>query len=210
MDRLIALLAALVGLIALAGAVLIEIHGQNDRIAVEAQIAELKSSMGLVSQQPVAPAIAAAPSDGDADVTQALLALQDRIDRLEGTLRDQAVVIGNLSPSPLPAPVEQTAAMTSEAAPATTGAASAITADGPTDDCIPLGTRFMAQAGEGYLICKTKVAVNVTAVTDGTAVIDGAGPISAGGFGKFGFDGCTIMVFSADSSGYAEMRVTCS
>lgn len=32
----------------------------------------------------------------------------------------------------------------------------------------------------------------------------------AGGFGKLGFGGCTVMVFTADlASGYAEMRVSC-
>jgi hypothetical protein len=33
--------------------------------------------------------------------------------------------------------------------------------------------------------------------------------VAAGGFGNLPVQGCTVMVFSADLSGYAEMRVSC-
>jgi hypothetical protein len=85
----------------------------------------------------------------------------------------------------------------------------AVTADGPTTDCIPLGTRFMASAGDSFPICKTKAVVRVSAVEDGSATIAGPGAVTAGGFGPLEVAGCTVMVFSADTSGYAELRVTC-
>lgn len=190
MDRLIALLAALVGLIALAGAILVQLNGQNERAAIaaslaalDARVAALSASMGKLEIPAPAPAT-------DTGFAEALLALQDRIAKLEDAAKAE----------PVPAPAV--------AAPAP--ANSAITANGPTTDCIPLGTRFVATAGDETAICKTDVVVKVTDVTDGFATIDSAGPVAAGGFGKLGFGGCTVMVFSADlASGYAEMRVSC-
>jgi hypothetical protein len=93
-------------------------------------------------------------------------------------------------------------------APASTPPA-AIVADGPTTECIPLGTRFMGQAGDSFPICKTHAVIKVAAVSEGLAVIDGAGDVAVGGVQELGIKGCTVTVFSADSSGYAEMRVTC-
>lgn len=190
MDRLIALLAALVGLIALAGAILVQLQGQGDRERVAAALAQLETRVAALStsldNQPAAPI-------GDDGFAAALLALQDRIVALEDAAKRQ----------PGPAPAE-------EAGPAGAATPSAITTDGPTTDCIPLGTRFVATIGDETAICKTDVVVRISDVTDGTAMIDGAGPIAAGGFAKLGFGGCTVMVFSADlASGYAEMRVSC-
>ena len=189
MDRLISLLAALVGLIALAAAVLVEIHGQNERLAIVGELAAIKAELATLAAKPAAAAAEMPRSDG---TLEALLALQNRVK----TLEDQAA-----QPVIAPDPAS---------APAAAGAASAITADGPTKDCIPLGTRFMASQGDETAICKTAVKVMVSEVGDGTAIIDGAGPIVAGGFAKLGFNGCTVMVFSSDTaSGFAELRVSC-
>jgi hypothetical protein len=67
----------------------------------------------------------------------------------------------------------------------------------------------MGQAGDTFSICTSKVVVKIAAVGDGMATIDGAGPVAAGGFGDLATKGCQVMVFSADATGYAEMRVTC-
>lgn len=188
MDRLIALLAALVGLIALAGAILVQLNGQNERAAIAASLAALDARVAALSASMGKLEIPAPATD--TGFAEALLALQDRIAKLEDAAKAE----------PVPAPAV--------AAPAP--ANSAITANGPTTDCIPLGTRFVATAGDETAICKTDVVVKVTDVTDGFATIDSAGPVAAGGFGKLGFGGCTVMVFSADlASGYAEMRVSC-
>ena len=85
---------------------------------------------------------------------------------------------------------------------------SVISASGPTKDCIPLGTRFMGQGGDSFPLCKTKMVLKVAAVTDGIATITGAGDIAVGATVPYD-KGCIVAVFSADSSGFAEMRVTC-
>ncbi|HWA17429.1 MAG TPA: hypothetical protein VG757_00390 [Devosia sp.] len=193
MDRLISLLAALVGLIALAAAVLVEVHGQTERKAIATELAAIRSSIEALQKAP-APAVQA-PQPDNSGTVEALLALQQRIK----TLEDQAAT-------------QQTSAATeaSKVEPLGTGAASAITADGPTTNCIPIGTRFMAAAGDDTAICRTDVVIRISEVGDGTAIVEGAGPIAAGGFGKLGFGGCTVMVFSSDTaSGYAELRVSC-
>jgi hypothetical protein len=68
----------------------------------------------------------------------------------------------------------------------------------------------MAQSGDSFPICKTRAVVTVSSVSDGSAIVEGAGPIAAGGFGNLAVQGCTVMVFTADVSGFAEMRVTCT
>ncbi len=215
MDRLIALLAALVGLIALGGALLVHNSATVATQRQATEIAQLKASLSILTQQAggVAPAPVAAPSapaadDGTAD---ALLALQSRIVTLEQTTRDQAAALEEARTAlanvpPAEAPVTEIA--TAEP-PAQDAVPAALSEDGPTTDCIPLGTRFMAQAGDSFPICKTRAVVNISSVGDGSAMVEGAGPVTAGGFGNLPIPGCTVMVFTADVSGFAEMRVTC-
>jgi hypothetical protein len=213
MDRLIALLAALVGLIALGGALLVHNSATAVMQRQASEIAELKASLSLVSQQQTAvlsPRPDAAPSrPGEDGTTDALLALQSRIVTLEQTTRAQAADLESarqaLAAAPIPAPVTEIAAVQ----PATSDTPAALSADGPITDCIPLGTRFMAQAGDSFPICKTSVVVEVSAITESSALITGAGPVAAGGFANLPAQGCTVMVFSADLTGFAEMRVSC-
>ncbi len=192
MDRVIALLSALVGLIALGGALLVHNNADAALSRQATEIATLKASLSLLA---AATAPASAPAEADADVG----ALTERIARLEETVRTQAAA---LAERPL---VPETAATE----PVATAAPVALSADGPTTDCIPLGTRFMAQAGDSFPICKTRAVVTVSDVMEGSASIEGAGPVAAGGFGNLPVQGCTVMVFSADTSGYAELRVSC-
>ncbi|MCC7184137.1 MAG: hypothetical protein IT509_11275, partial [Rhodocyclaceae bacterium] len=85
----------------------------------------------------------------------------------------------------------------------------ALTAEGPTTDCIPLGTRFMATTGDSLPICKTRLVIDVTAVGEGTTIIRGPGSVAVGSIAQLDIEGCSVSVLSADLSGYAEMRVTC-
>src|SRR6185369_10240387 len=94
MDRIISLLAALVGLIALGGAILVHTNGDAQRQQIATEIAQLKASLALMGQpvpgtsvQTATPAPAPKADDGVAD---ALLALQDRIAALEQATRSQA------------------------------------------------------------------------------------------------------------------------
>jgi hypothetical protein len=222
MDRIISLLAALVGLIALGGAILVHTNGDAQRQQMATEIAQLKASLALMGQPTPGTSVQTAvpAAKGDDGVADALLALQDRIAVLEQTAKTQAsdleaarAQIASL-PSQPPAQVaavDPSALSSAAVSSDPSGAApSAVVADGPTKDCIPLGTRFMGAAGDSFPICKTKMVIKVVGVSDGLATIGGAGDVAQGGTGNLD-KGCNVAVFSADlASGYAEMRVTCS
>jgi hypothetical protein len=216
MDRLIALLAALVGLIALGGALLVHNSATVATQRQATEIAQLKASISILTQQAggatAAPAAASsAPAGEDDGTADALLALQSRIVTLEQTTKDQAAALEEARTALVNVPTGGGAYtdVASADPPVQSATPAALTADGPTEDCIPLGTRFMAQAGDSFPICKTMAVVSVSGVGEGSAIVEGAGPVTAGGFGNLAAAGCTVMVFTADSSGFAEMRVTC-
>ena len=203
MDRLIALLAALVGLIALGGALLV--HNSATAI-MQRQANEIAALRASLSEQPPRPDSAPVRPEDDG-TAEALLALQSRIVTLEQKAEAQREELDatRLALTSVPPPTTETAAVR----PSSSDTPAALSADGPTTDCIPLGTRFMAQAGDSFPICKTSVVVEVSAITENSALVAGAGPVAAGGFANLPAQGCTVMVFSADLSGFAEMRVSC-
>jgi hypothetical protein len=212
MDRLIALLAALVGLIALGGALLVH----NSATAVmQRQATEIAALQELVTTAP-APQPAPVPvqsAAADSKTDETIAALEGRLASLERTTSTQAIELAAARAAldaradmVSSAPVTEVAAVEP---PPSSATPAAFSPDGPTTDCIPLGTRFMAQSGDSFPICKTTAVINVSAVTDGTAIVEGAGAVNAGGFANLAVQGCTIMVFTADTSGFAEMRVSC-
>lgn len=233
MDRVISLLAALVGLIALGGAILVHTNADTQRREMATEIAQLKASISLLgtpapeaAAATTAAAVQAPPARPvDEATTKTLAALQDRIAALEATTKSQAAEL-DAARAQLSAASSAAAAQVATADPGATPAASAlavdqgtsvqqttaapsvITAGGPTKDCIPLGTRFMGQGGDSFPICKTKMVLKIASVTDGIASVTGAGDIAAGATVSYD-KGCMLAVFSADSSGFAEMRVTC-
>lgn len=269
MDRVISLLAALVGLIALGGAILVHVNADAQRSELAAEIASLRSSIGTpvvapapatpatvaeaqtpavpgssesseplvatasVASEPAGEAVSSAPPPNGDNAASQIAALTARVADLERINAEQAsaladaraqlgaganaaassqISVAEASPlAPLSAPASTSAATSSSAPPGAASSAPAAQAtDGPTTDCIPLGTRFMGKVGDSFPICKTKAVVKVAGVGDGTADIVGAGPIAAGSFADLSSTkGCTVMVFSADLTGYAEMRVTC-
>ena len=173
------------------------------------------SSLAITWPRKAAPRVSGAVgrllAEGGSQVAD-VKALQDRIASLEQAMADQAAQLAAAkaqSSAPLPsgtpsAPSTEVAAV----APSEGATPAALVADGPTKDCIPINTRFMATSGDSFPICKTKVVVKVASVSDGFATITGPGDIAAGASGSLA-KGCTVMVFSADTTGYAEMRVTC-
>jgi len=189
-DRLIPFLAAIVGLVALAGAVAVQLNTDAKTKAVTEAVAALRASVDDLSQRAAVPA---APVD---DGTAAgLLALQDRMVKLEGewTARQAAVAA---TPAAVPG--------------ADATAAAEIDPSLPTTDCIPLGTRFMVTPGESYPICQSKAVIKTGMITADTVTIDGVGQVVETGFGTIAGTSCTVMVFSADEAGFAEVRVTCT
>lgn len=192
-DRIISFLAAFVGLVALAGAVIVQFNvaAQNQQLSEE--MARLRLSLELLTQR--TEELAAVADDG---TVEGLLALQGRMDALEeewAALPEQ------------PASTGDTAA--AAAGPDEDNAARTIDPAWPTEDCIPTGTRFMAMVGDRFPICRTPAVVSVSAITGDTVLVEGAGTIVETGFGALAGTSCTLMVFSADAEGFAEMRVTC-
>ena len=216
MDRLIALLAALVGLIALGGALLVHNSATATMQRQATEIAALKESLKGAAPAPAPVQTAASASvstEPDTKTAETIAALESRIASLEKTSSTQAIELA-AARAALDARVDVSSAPATEVAaaeqPDSSATPAAFSADGPTTDCIPLGTRFMAQSGDSFPICKTSAVVNVAGVSEGTAIVEGAGAVAAGGFANLPVQGCTVMVFTADAAGFAEMRVSCT
>jgi hypothetical protein len=195
MDRIIPFLAAFVGLVALAGAVVVEFNSQQRAANVSQELARIRLTIDLLSRR--AEALLSAPDDGTAE---GLLSLQDRMDSLEEAWRSQ--------PAPALAATTPLGNVTDPTAPAS--APAELDPNLPTENCIPPGTRFMAVTGESYTICQSPAVVRVNGITGDNVVIEGAGVVTETGFANLAGTTCTLMVFSADIEGFAEMRVNCT
>ncbi|MBN9315074.1 MAG: hypothetical protein J0I99_05000 [Devosia sp.] len=191
-DRVIPFLAALVGLVALAGAVAVQLNADARTAAVMAAMAELRASVDALGTR--TDALAAPANDG---IAAGLLALQDRMNKLEGEWGAQQAAVAS-APTAAPA--------TAEAVTATAD----VDATLPTTDCIPLGTRFMVTPNETFPLCQSKAVVKTGPITADTVYVEGPGSVVETGFGSLPGTTCTIMVFSADEAGFAEVRVTCT
>ena len=199
MDRVVPFLAALVGLVALAGAVLVQSTADARHERLTAELADLRLAVDFLTQRTdlVASALApeAVPDDGTAE---ALLALQARIDALESELASR--------PAVAVASTETAGAFAVNA----DGTAAEIDPSWPTEDCIPLGTRFIASTGDSLAICQTPVVVKVSAITDDNVMIEDTGVINETAFKPIPGTNCRLTVLSADAEGFAELRVACN
>ncbi|MHB1110375.1 MAG: hypothetical protein ACYCZU_08690 [Devosia sp.] len=198
MDRVVPFLAALVGLIALAGAVIVELNAQQRAERVSQELARIRLTIDQLTQQ--TETLAGMADDGSAE---GLLALQDRINTLEAEWGNRQATAPNGAAPALDGAADASETATAEGAPA------AIDPNLPTEDCIPLGTRFMAVTGESYAICQSPAVIRVNGITGDNVVVEGAGVIPETGFANLAGTNCTLMVFSADIEGFAEMRVNC-
>jgi len=192
-DRVIPFLAAFVGLIALAGAVVTQLNSEARTQALTEQVAAMRTA--LEAQAPVA------EDTAEEETAEGLQALRDRVEQLEANWEAQKQAAA--------APTTATPGA-SVAAGGEQPAAAEIDPSLPTTDCIPLGTRFMVTPNETYPICQSKQQVKVGMITGDSVEVIGAGSIVETGFGNLAGSSCTVMVFSADAAGFAEMRVTCS
>jgi hypothetical protein len=199
MDRVIPFLAAVVGLLALAGAVLVQITADTRTRETAAEVVALRESVDALTRKAeqlalTDEALAAADDDGTID---AMLALQERMNALESAWEARTV----------------TASAGSEGgsfATAAGGAPAEIDPSWPTTDCIPLGTRFMASTGDSIAICKTPVVVKVSAITGDNVLTENAGVINETASQPIPGTNCSLMVFAAEAEGFAEMRVSCN
>ena len=187
MDRAIPFLAGLVGLIALAGAVVVQLVGDARDARLAEDVAALRAEVAGLAAGAVAPTPEPVPEvavdDGLADAVQAL---QEQVQRLEADLAER--------PS-------------GSATPTTAGAT--LDPSLPVDDCIPVGTRFMASIGEQVAICQTTVVVRVNAITDDNIMAEDIGLIAETAFRPVPGTNCSLAVLEADGLGFAEMRVSC-
>jgi hypothetical protein len=208
MDRVIPFLAAFVGLVALGGAVLVQLTSDARTQRLAQEMAELRGAVDALAER--ADALAAATSapapvasnDGTVD---ALLALQDRMNSLEEEWENNQVA----APAPAVAGGAGDAASAPFSASAGGGPA-AIDPSWPTENCIPLGTRFMASTGEELAICQTPVVVKVSAITGENVLVEDGGVINESASKPIPGTNCSLMVFSAEAEGFAEMRVACN
>jgi hypothetical protein len=190
MDRLLLFTTAIVGIIALVATMVVQYETQQrfqridvemDNIRVNIDRAAVEAREALAAARDAAVPI----DDGSID---AILALQDRLEKLE----ERGIL--PTGPGLLQ-----------------TGEQQAIAAglEGPSADCIPLGTRFMTQIGDKFPICHTPISIDVTAITADTATVHNAGTVVENGTSAIEGTPCQVTVLSADVEGFAEMRVSC-
>lgn len=201
MDRLIPFLAAMVGLIALAGAVVVQLTADARTQRVAAEMAQLREDITALRQRTegVAATAEQLSAPGDDGVVEAMLALQERMNKLEEEWAQKPTAVAAAAPT----------GDGGAYAPALGGTAAPVDPSWPTTDCIPLGTRFMASVGDKLPICKTPVVIKVSAITADNVMIDGTGVITETAFRPIAGSNCQLTVFSADEAGFAEMRVAC-
>jgi hypothetical protein len=201
-DRLIPFLAALVGLVALGGAVLVEVNGAQRAARLSDELAALRDSIAALGPNQAAPARDEELVEAVNRSTDAMLALQQRMDRLEAdwAAAPQAAARGPALPGN-PA--------NGSYAPRVGEAVADVDPSWPTTDCIPLGTRFMASVGDSLAICQSPVKITVRAVTDDNVMLDEVGLVTETAFKSIPGSNCQLTVFTADGEGFAEMRVSC-
>src|SRR5690606_33622019 len=139
-------LAAMVGLVALAGAVVVQANVTAQTDAVRAELAATRQAMDAVVQRTehLSTRLDAAGEPASDGTAEALLALQDRMVKLE----EAAQAAPLATPAPL-TPGSQ--------------ADRPIDPNLPTADCIPQGTRFMVTMDSENPICQSKMIITAAA-----------------------------------------------
>lgn len=178
----------LVAVAAIAASAWVYTETQRDLNRVATDIAQIRISLQLFSQQ--------RPGDIAVPATESLQDLSNRLAILEQNWRGQAPATGAAATTPLPA----------------TAGAPAATATGPQTDCIPQGTRFLVASGDSYPICGTTAVVDVTEVAASYVSFKDGLIVTAGGNAILTGTRCTLAVVSSGAdgmTGYAELRVGC-
>lgn len=221
-DRLIPFLAAGVGFVALLAVMAAQVQMAGRSAAFDAEVATARDAVAAATAGLAAPE--AQPAEEQAAESTAVAALDERVARLEADLADARAQIETARtaapaakvpalPADIAVATDSTDAFEDAVPPATDAASMApasIDPSLPTTDCIPLGTRFMATPNDSYPICQSKTVIKVGNITSDMVDVAGAGPIPSTGFANLPGTTCTVMVFSADAEGFAELRVTCN
>ena len=191
-ERLIPFLAAMVGLVAIAGAVVVQTNVTAQTDAVRAELTAARQSMEMMVQRTenLSTRLDATGEPADDGTAEALLALQERMVKLEEAAQA----------APLATP-----------APLTTGQAAdrPIDPNLPTADCIPQGTRFMVTMEGDNPICQSKVVITAAAITGEMVALDNGVTLVLGSPSPLPGGECTASLLSTDAAGFAELRVDC-
>jgi hypothetical protein len=211
-DRLIPFLAAFVGLIALGGAVMVQVNADARTQRMAEEMAELRQSIDELGERQAQSATATPAQVIDqrtldaasetAEALQALEELQARLAKLEEEVAS-APAVAAAGPQLPGTPASGSFAVRSD------DATGAIDPSWPTENCIPLGTRFMASVGDELAICESPVVIRVRAITGDNVMMDDIGLITETAFKPIPGSNCQLTVFTADAEGFAEMRVSC-
>lgn len=218
-DRLIPFLAAGVGFVALLAVMATQLQAAGRSASFDAEVAAAREAVTATLAVPTEQ-----PASEQGEETTAVAALDERVARLEADLADARAQIetaraaapaatARALPADIAVATDSTDAFDDPASAATDAASVApasIDPSLPTTDCIPLGTRFMATPNDSYPICQSRTVIKVGSISSDSVDVAGAGPIPATGFANLPGTTCTVMVFSADAEGFAELRVTCS
>lgn len=191
-DRLIPFLAAFVGLVALAGAVVVQTNVTNQNSAIAADLARTRMALDLVVQrnENLSTRLDGLGEPADDGTAEALLALQDRMNRLEET--------ATAAPLTTPAPL----------VPGDT-ADRPIDPSLPTADCIPQGTRFMVTTDDGFPICQSRHTIKAEAISGEMVMLDNGVMLVPGSASPLPGGDCTASLLTTDAAGFAELRVDC-
>lgn len=191
-EKLIPFLAAMVGLVALAGAVVVQSTVTTQNEAIRAELASARQAMEMVVQRTEnlstrLDAVGEPAGDGTAE---ALLALQERMVKLEQAAQ--------APPLATPAPPG-----------ATQAAGRPIDPTLPTADCIPQGTRFMVTMDSDNPICQSRVVITAAAISGEMVALDNGVTLVLGTPSPLPGGACTASLISTDAAGFAELRVDC-
>lgn len=191
-DRLIPFLAALVGLVALAGAVVVQTNVTAQNEAIRGEIASARQAMDLVVQRTehLSTRLDAADEPADDGTAEALLALQERMVRLEEAARA----------APLAAPAPLVPAETADRP---------IDPNLPSTDCIPQGTRFMVTLDSDNPICQSRIVITAAAISAEMVALDNGVTLVPGTPSPLPGGACTASLLTTDAAGFAELRVDC-
>lgn len=193
-ERLIPFLAALVGLVALAGAVVVQANVTAQNEAIGAELARTRVALDLMVQrnENLSTRLDAVGEPVDDGTTEALLALQDRMNKLE----EKAAA----APLATPAPLVPGEADTAERP---------VDPSLPTEDCIPQGTRFMVTTDEGFAVCQSRITIKAAAISAELVALDNGVTLVPGTPSPLPGGECTASLLSTDAAGFAELRVDC-
>lgn len=190
-DRLIPFLAAFVGLVALAGAVVVQTNVTAQNEAIRAELANARQAMELVVQRTenLSTRLDSAAEPVDDGVADALLALQERMVKLEEAAQS--------APLATPAPLSMGAADRP------------VDPNLPTVDCIPQGTRFMVTMDDGFPICQSRIVITAAAISGDMVALDSGVTLVPGTPVPLPGGDCTASLLTTDAAGFAELRVDC-